>query len=212
MSYLIDKFKGIYRIKAPVDLETNDYPRKLNGAYEDIDCYIDCMNNVKVFHYGHNILQAYIPSIGRGHNYIKVLQIKRPDMIFDIEESDSEVLFKFKYADSDEIIPLLKPKTAGAKISPFSSKNRPKSNYKIPDEDLEAYKNIIAKIPQEHILSVTHITNSFIKTLVTKRNTMEDIKADMKLRGVKAKEYIHMIGKWDEYIKYLEKKLQEENL
>lgn len=204
MSYIIDKFKGIYRIKAPIDLETNDFPRKLNGTYEDIDCYIDCMNNVKIFYYGRSILQVYVPSIIRGHNIVKAIQQINPNLIFDVEEGDSEVWFNFKYSDSDQVIPVLKPKTSGANISPFSSRNRPKSDYKIPDKDLEAYKNIVAKIPPEKVLSITHITNSFVKTLVTKKNTMEHIKADMRLHGVKAKEYIHMIGKWNEYIKYLE--------
>lgn len=31
MSYLTDKFKGIYRLKVPIDKNTNDFPRKPNG-------------------------------------------------------------------------------------------------------------------------------------------------------------------------------------
>lgn len=204
MSYLTEKFKGVYRIKAPIDAMTNDFPRKLNDTYEDIDCYIDCQNNIKIYYYGHSILQAYVPSIGRGHNIIKSINQINSKLIFDIEETDSEILFKFKYVDSDKIIPLLKPKTCGAKISPFSSKNRPKSVYKIPDEDLKAYKNIVAKIPPESILTLTHSTNFFIKSLATKKNPIEKIKADMKLKCLKGKEYIHSIGKWEEYINYLE--------
>ena len=130
------------------------------------------------------------------------------DIIFNIEETDSEILFKFHYKDSDKIIPLLKPRTNGASISPFSSKNLPRNkDYKIPDENLIAYKNIVAKIPPERILTLTHSTNNFIKSLVTKKNTYENIKADMKLKGLKNKEYIHSIGKWNNYIDYLEKEL-----
>lgn len=128
-------------------------------------------------------------------------------MIFDIEETDSEVLFKFKYVNSDKIIPLLKPKTSGAGISPFSSKNLPKTDYKIPDEDFIKYKNIVSKIPQNEILRITHTSNEYLKSLVTKKQTWEDIKTDIKLKGLKAKEYLHSIGKWDEYIKYLEENL-----
>lgn len=51
------------------------------------------------------------------------------------------------------------------------------------------------------------MTNNFLKTLVTKKNRWEDIKADMALKGLKGKEYIHSIGKWSEYIAYLEKEL-----
>lgn len=120
-------------------------------------------------------------------------------------------MFKFHYKDSDKIIPLLKPRTSGASISPFSSKNLPRNkDYKIPDENLIHYKNIVAKIPPERILTLTHSTNNFIKSLVTKKNTYENIKADMKLKGLKNKEYIHSIGKWNDYIHYLEKELEKE--
>ena len=41
IAYLYDKFKGIYRLKVPIDSHTNDYCRKLNGTYEDVDMYIE---------------------------------------------------------------------------------------------------------------------------------------------------------------------------
>ena len=209
ISYLIDKFKGIYRIKVPYNLSTNDFNRKLNGTLEDIDCYIDCQNGNKVFHYGRDILQAYIPSLGRGHNIIKTINEIDSSSIFDIEETDSEIIFKFKYADSDKIIPLLKPRTSGSNISPFSSKNLPKNkDYIIPDDELTLYKEIIAQIPSEGILAITHTTNKFVKTLATKKNTIENIKADMKIKGLKGKEYIHSIGQWNNYIKYLKEELK----
>ena len=185
-----------------------DFSRKINGTYEDIDMYIDCQYGNKVFHIGDNVLQAYIPSLIRGHNIIKEIQKNNPSIIFNVEETDSEILFKFKYPNSNKIIPLLKPKTNGANISPFSSKNLPKNkDYVIPDEDLNKYKEIVRKIPQNRILDITHNTNNFIKSLSTKRNPIENIKADMKLKGLKGKEYIHSIGKWNEYIKYLDKNL-----
>lgn len=207
-SYLIDKFKGTYRIKVTYNQWTNDFTRKLNGNLEDIDCYIECSHGNKVFHYGRDILQVYIPSLGRGHNILKSINEIDQSIIFDIEETDSEILFKFKYADSDKIIPLLKPKTSGANISPFSSRNLPKNKtFKIPDEQLEAYQEIVSKIPQERILTLTHRTNSFIKSLATKRNPIENIKADMKLKGLRGKEYIYSIGEWDNYIKFLKENI-----
>ena len=209
-NYLVSHYKGVYRIKAPYDSK-NQFPRKLNGTFEDIDCYIDCQFGNKIFYYGRNKLHAYIPSIGRGRNIIKHINENfGSEIIFNIEETDEEVLFLFSTKDADKIIPLLKPKTSGANISPFSSKNLPKNkNYKIPDdENLIAYKNIVAKIPPERILTLTHTTNNFIKSLVTKKNTWEDIKADMALKGLKGKEYIHSIGEWNNYIKYLQENLK----
>lgn len=207
-SYLIDKFKGTYRIKVTYNQWTNDFTRKLNGNLEDIDCYIECSHGNKVFHYGRDILQVYIPSLGRGHNILKSINEIDQSIIFDIEETDSEILFKFKYADSDKIIPLLKPKTSGANISPFSSKNLPlNKDFKIPDEELQSYKDMLANIPENKRLSIGITTNNFIKTLATKKNPIENIKADMKLKGLKGKEYIFSIGQWSNYIKYLKENL-----
>lgn len=209
IGYLYDKFKGKYRVLCPVNKDTNDFNRKLNGTLEDIDCYISCQYGNKVFYYGHNTLQAYIPSLIRGHNIIKTIQQSDPSLIFGIEETDSEILFKFKYVNSDKIIPLLKPRTSGSQISPFSSKNLPKSNFKIPDDKLTQYKEIISKIPPEKLLTIGRMTNLFLQTLITKKNTWENIKSDMRLKCVKGKEYICMINKWDEYLEYLENEIKE---
>lgn len=203
---MIDKFKGIYRLKCDYDLRTNDYNRKLNGTLEDMDIYVTCQYGNKVFHYGRDVLQAYIPSLQRGHNIIKTIQQIEPNIIFNIEETDSEVLFRFKYVNFNKIIPLLKPKTNGANISPFSSKNLPKNkDFKIPEEELVTYKQIVQRVPKERILTLTHSTNDFIKSLATKKNPIENIKADMKLKGLKGKEYIYSIGKWNEYLNFLYK-------
>ena len=211
---MITHYKGIYRIKVPYNLSTNQFSRKSNENFEDIDCYIDCKYGNKVFHYGHSILEAYIPSIIRGHNIIKYINDNfGKDVISNVIETNAEVFFRFNAKYDDKIIPLLKPKTSGASISPFSSKNLPKNkDYKIPDEELSMYKNIVAKIPRERILNITHITSDFIKSLTTKKNNLENIKADMALKGLKGKEYIHSIGKWDEYIKYLKERMNENGL
>ena len=153
-------------------------------------------------------MEAYIPSIGRGHNIIKAIQEEiGNDIIFNTYETDSEVLFQFKAKNMDKLEKYLKPKTNGARISPFSSKNLPKTKYNIPDEDLVTYKNIIQKLGKNRIIELTHISNNYLQSLVCKKNTWEDIKADMTLKGLKGKDYIHSIGKWNEYIKYIEKRI-----
>ena len=118
---MIDKYKGRYRLKAEYDLDAFQFPRKLDGTYEDIDVYIDCRFGNRVYHFGQNVLQAYVPSIMRGHNIIKAIKKDYGDVLFDIEETDGEVLFKFKAKNGDKIIPLLKPRTSGASISPLLS-------------------------------------------------------------------------------------------
>lgn len=192
-------------------MDTNTFPREYTGLYSENDIYIDCYKNVRIYHYGNRTLMAYIPSIGRGHNIIKLINEIESDLIFDIEETSQEILFKFNYKHSDKIIPLLNPKTSGANISPFSSRNLPRNkDYRIPDEKFVSYKEIVSKIPRERMIDITHTTNNYLKSLTTKRNTWEDIKADMAKKCLKPKEYIHSIGKWNDYINYLRKELKYE--
>lgn len=159
-------------------------------------------------------MQAYIPSIGRGHNIIKAIKEQiQEDIIFDVEETDSEVLFKFNARHIKDLESILKPRTSGASISPFSSKNLPKNkDYKIPDEDLMLYKELVANLPQNQLILVGKYTNSFLQSLVTKKNTWENIKSDMALKGLRGKEYIHSIGRWQKYVSFIDKKLNEEKV
>lgn len=202
------KYKGKYRLRANIDKSTNNFPREYNDQFSDNDVYIDCQKNIRIHHYGKQILETYIPSIGRGHNIIKAIQSELgKDIIYNIVETDSEILFQFNSKHMEQLEPYLKPKTSGADRSPFSSKNIQKSKYEIPDEELSAYKKIVENIPQNQLIAIVHTTNNYLKSLATKKNTYDDIKADMALKCLKVKEYIHSIGKWDEYINYLNEEL-----
>ena len=119
-------------------------------------------------------------------------------------ENASEVEFKFNAKNIETIAKYLKPSTYGADISPFSTRNLPKSNYQIPEADLKRYKEVVEKKFGEDYLSVHHKTKEYLKKLTTKKNPLENIKKDMKMKCMKPKEYIHYIGKFEEYLKFLE--------
>ena len=139
-------------------------------------------------------------------------ELNKSEFIFNIVETDSEILFQFHSKHLKELENILNPKTNGSDRSPFSSKNLPKVKYDIPLEDLDMYKLIVENIGKNRILELSHMTNSFLQSLETKKNTWENIKADMALKCIKGKEYIHSIGKWDDYIKYLESNLWREKI
>ena len=215
------KYKGKYRLMAEIDQNTNDFPRDETGKIEENDVYIQCSKNCKVYHYGKSVLVAYIPSLGRGHNILLSIakdklgiedridyeelyrKLEKENTVFDIVENDSEIEFKFNAKNIEYIMQYLNPKTSGCNISPFSARNLPKSDYKIPDEDLVAYNKIMAEKYSERFLDIRHITNNFLKSISNKQCNEEKIKADMKLKCMKPKQYIHFIGKWDEYLKVL---------
>ena len=217
------QYKGKYRIKANIDKETNDYPRNEQGNIETDDLYIKCIHGSQIYHYGHSVLIAYIPSIGRGHNILRAMgeellgtskklsyeelfeKLEQDGTIKNIVENDKEIEFSFNSSNIEFVAKYLKPCTSGANISPFSTRNLPKTKYNIPNEDLNAYRNIVAKKYAENNLSLTHRTNEFLKTLSTKKNSWQNIKSDMRFKGLKGKEYIHCIGKFNEYLIYLNK-------
>lgn len=71
--------------------------------------------------------------------------------------------------------------------------------------DLQEYKEIINKIPKENILIIKNLTSQFLSDILKKDKAYRrvDVNADMKKKMLKGKEYIHYIGKWSEYIKFL---------
>lgn len=221
MNYLL-KFKNTYRILPTLDQNTNDFIRNDDGSICDNDIYIACYNNCRIYNYGHIDnkkpvwLYAYIPSIGRGHNIIKAVKEKEIEYV-DYIETDEEVEFKFKASDIEVIAELMKAKTAGASISPFSSKNLPKSDVKIPTDKIAPYKEITSVIPKGDLLFIHRVTTAFLNDILQKRlrreakNKKFDIGKDMRSMclGRQTKEYIYVKGFWDEYLKYLEKEIEK---
>lgn len=232
MAYYLSRYVGIYRIKSHIDETTNDFPRDEEGKLEQNDVYIKCEKGGQIYHYGHSTLVCYIPSIGRGHNILKQLgqdlginlsaygesfnyekfykDLYSKKIVFDIEETDEEILWKFDNKNMNIIANYMKPLTSGASISPFSTKNLPKAKYTIPAEDIDKYKKICQAHPEFSPLQIANISSNFIFNVIPKKNKNyknQDMKALMKLKMLKSKEFIHVLGMWEEYLEYLENNL-----
>jgi len=179
-------------------------------------------------------LEAIIYSTGRGKNIIKSFyeiktgnnleefnennmfdfdklenKILELNLMKDIYVADGEVYFKFYDKDISIIADLMKAKTSGANIRPFSTKNLPKKKYQIPTGKLHEYKEITSVVPQGDLLIISRITKRFMVDILRKKAKVLDINADMKLKMLKGKEYIHYMGYFDDYLKYLKKNLKE---
>lgn len=219
MNYLM-RYKGKYRLLPQLDQNTNDFPRDIDGSIDDTDIYISCQHGCKIFLYGHinNTkpvwLQAYIPSINRGHKIVKTLKEKNVILV-DYKENDEEVEFKFKASDIDIVAELMKAKVAGADISPFSVRNLPKSDVEIPMVEITKYKEITNVIQKGDLLIISRLTNSFLDDILQKslRKSTKDKSYDYKLdiRKMKMarqiKEFIYIKGLWNDYLDYLEKEI-----
>lgn len=233
MSYYLNKFKGKYRLISDIDENTNDFPRDETGKIEDNDVYIKCKKG-KIYHYGRNTLVCYVPSLGAGRNVLKSIAEKQgvdlnkyfyeennnkiydyenfyekllsTNILFGIEETDSEVLWKFKDKDIKLMAEVMQAQTSGADISPFSTRNLPKVKYEINNDDLREYKKITNQISEGNFLIISQLTNRFMSEIMSKSKAYKgkNLKEIQKKKMIKSKkEFIHSEGFWDKYIQFL---------
>lgn len=210
--YLVNHYKSIYRIMPVIDKSTNDFARDYTGKIDKDNVYIACYYDIKIWHYGGSKLIAYIPSLQRGHNIIKSLK-KAGVNVFDCDDSDEEVIFKFDASDIETVTSFIKPKTSGAAISPFSSKNLPKANVDIPEDKLAKYKSLISKL--DNPLAIRGFNTSFLDNVLAKklrpkgRRKPFDYKSDMMAMKLShdVKGYIWSKGLFEDYLEFLEKEI-----
>lgn len=222
MSKYLLKYKGQYRILPEIDIKTNDFPRDDNGNI-DSECglYITCQHGCMIYdygQYGHREMQlcAYIPSLKRGRNIKRELK-KQKIQFYDYDESDEEVMFKFSSGDIDAVAKLLKAKTSGASINPFSTKNLPKSKESMPDEEITRYKAVISKLDKNDMLAIKNANNHFMNDVLAKKlrekgkRKLYDYATEQKQMGLSrdVKLYIYKKGMWEEYLEYLNKELNK---
>lgn len=217
MADYMTRYKGKYRLLAEIDNSTNDFPRDSDGGISDsVGVYITCSNGNKIYSYGKNSsnrmqLGAYIPSLTRGRNIKKELtKLKIPFDNYD--ESSCEVMFTFPATEIDTVAKLLKAKVSGASISPFSNKNLPKSNAKLPDEEVQKYKDMTSKLHDGDWLIIKDINKKFMDEVLAKKlrekgkrkpfDYRSDQKAMMLTKDTKM--YIYAKGLYEDYLNYLD--------
>lgn len=223
--YLYSHYKGKYRVLADYDLETNDFPRDGQGNIDSDfnDFYIPGKKGVQIRHAIRNNLGCYVFSTGMARNILTEIYNKESThtapkkletliqhmvdegIIEDYTLYDGEVLFIFKAVHLDDWAKIFKLKTSGAKISPLSIKNLPKSDYIINEEDEEKYEELMSTIDKDQKRNIARKATANITNKLSKKN-----KAEMKQLGMKAKQYIHYKGMWDKLLKEIQKEIKNE--
>ncbi len=210
-NYLYDKFFGKYRILVPIDQRTNDFPRNPHGQIDTDDFYISCRKYGKetgqIYHYGQNTLGVWVIGLIRYRKLLKLCE-ENDVVVSDLREGDDECSFTFNIKDFDFIADYMGASTQGKNIRPFSIKNLPRSMYEIPPEDYREYRKISDSIENNDKLIVPRLTDEFIHKTFGKKSAV-DIRFHKMSR--QKKEYIHMKGKWNEFLDYLRKGVQNEN-
>ena len=125
----LEKYVGTYRVLTELDYGTKDFPRdhtgKIDTSFDDL--YIPCNKGIIKHSYKPHYLVWYSNKLGLGRSVKREFEEKHIE-IFDYDESDSEVLIWFDEKDFKKVASIIKPKTKGKKISPFSSRNLTKHN------------------------------------------------------------------------------------
>lgn len=230
MAHYLMKYKDKYRVVAQYDKNTNDYPRLLDGSIDPSfsDLYIKCKNGNYIYHFGRSTLVAVYLSIGKGRNAIRAIyektirnlpetiiwadiykELEEKEVLFDVEETDEEFFFKFKDKNFDIIAEVIQPSTFGAGISPYSTKNLPKTKYTIPEADMEEYRKTTSVVDKENMALLAQATRKFIDHISTKNLTSQDIKADMKKQGLSGRNYFHANGYWSQYLDFIKTYIQK---
>lgn len=219
--YLLNNYKGKYRVLAELCTDTNDFPRDSEGNIDEgCALYIPCKYNGKIYAYGRDgkymQLCAYIPSRTRGRN-IKKQMDKDKVSYHHYDETDEEVTFRFPSTEIDAVAKLVGAKVSGANISPFSTKNLPRTKVEIPTDKMQEYKNITSRLNRNDMLVIKTINKSFMDEILAKKlrpkgqRKMYDYREEQKKLGLSrdTKGYIYTKGLWEEYLEFLDAKITE---
>lgn len=226
MAKYLYKYIDKYRVLAEYDHSTNDYPRdhlgNLDSSFDDF--YIPCQKGGKIIHVQGNKLMYFMPSNKICHNIARDIysekvgtileditteqvydELVKKDIIIGYEILTGETIIYFKDKNMEYIASKVCPKTNGCKIMPLSVKNLPKGRYEIPESDLKDYKDAIYGV--DDMLKISYLNSEFNKIIQKNKGKSFNIKIETKKVMLKKKEFIHSIGMWDEYVKFLKKEL-----
>lgn len=201
--YLL-KYVGTYRVKAEIDYFKNDFPRNDAGQIDESfdDLYIPCAKGViKHTYLGNDILVVcFYDKIGTANNVYKELLNKYPKLDIEFENDGCDGFIYFDSHDINKIATIIKPRTSGAKINPFSNTNLPKPEYKIPSKDLNDLYSITKDLDRIHTMQFFKQVNVDFTKKLTK-----ELKQELKQTRLGFREFIHSKNLWQDYVKFVTK-------
>lgn len=197
-----------------------------HGVGNILSCYIPSKSR------GMNILrQMFIEKISSNDKNINDIdyvaeKLVEMQILLEIDVLDVEVYFTFKTSQIDYIAKLVGARTSGASISPLSVKNLPKNHYEIPEGDSKQYSELIKLLPKRTMerqgkdgktlkveipdgVIVNNIMKGFEAVIKKNKGKGYDLNAEQRKVGLKGREFIHSIGMWNEFIKYVTKETEK---
>lgn len=205
----LNKYVGKYRVLPRYDLSTMDFPRDENGNLDESfdDLYIPCRRGEIRHSYrdtrGYEVLCWYTDSATQGKNVYNELS-KDKDLWLEVDDIDQfDYFIYFNANDIEKIAAVVEPKTSGAKITPFSSRNLPKTPYEIPEADLAEYKKAIDGLEMLDVLKLYKDFEAEIPKIKGKGFDLKQAKINSHLKG---RALFHSIGVWSDFIKFIQER------
>lgn len=210
----LTKYVGTYRVKAELDEDEHDFPRTDSGSLDPTfdDLYIPCKRGIiKHTYIGNDILCiCFYDSIKTGNGVYREIKDKYPKIELELDNSVNDVYIYFHAEDIKKIATIIHPRTSGSSIAPFSNKNLPKVEYKIPAKDMSILYDItkdLSKVETMHFYK--NLNNKFINGIRKLDGKKFDAKEAYKKSRMGAREFIHSYGLWDKYVAYAKKYIKE---
>lgn len=217
--YLL-KYVGKYRVLTELTTDTQDFVRDYDGEiHSDYDeLYIPCNYDGKIKHTYSDSILAYFTD--RSSTYKRVIkELTNSNIKFNTDEIGVEFIIYFSDSDMPKVAKIVGAKTSGKKIHPFDDVNIPDRvvpkntkvapsatiGYSIPARDKGLYYAAMSSIKDRKIKNEfkKNVTEKFIKTL-----NDSDFTRKCENMQMKPIEYIHYIGKWDNYISYIKENIK----
>ena len=214
--YLL-KYVGKYRVLCDYNLDNPTCINSKEFKEQCNDLYIPCSKGViKHTFIGDDILACcFYGSIGKFRNVVK--EFKQNNIECESEEVGIDGLIYFNAKDINRIAKIVKPRTSGKGISPFSLKNVPKEyrkakkkEFEVPDAELEKLKELTKNLTHvEKMQFSRRCGNEFLKILANKHDKCKDYKEFKKINCLNNNQYIYHAGYWKDYIDYIEKEVNK---
>ena len=206
----LEKYVGKYCVRAELDPDTDDFPRDSNGKiYESFeDLYIPCAKGIIKHTYENDLLALYILEKPKTGESVKK-RFNDENIWYRDESFGVDTLLFFHESDLKKVAKIVKPRTKGKGISPFSKKALDNSyeKFEIPKDDLIKFKEITDKLDLEHMAKIQFIKKTlkdFDTVIQKKKGSRYDISKQRKESSLKPKEFIYSIGMWDEYLDFVQ--------
>lgn len=202
----LEKYTGKYRVLGEIDKSINDFPRDIDGnidkSYEDL--FIPCSRGKCVIKHTYEkdiLVICFYDKVNTARNVYEELKNKYSNIYLKLELIGIDGLIYFNANDISKIATIIKPRTSGASIKWWSSRNLPKVHYELPKECIEEFNSITKDLDRTQKM---HFGRYLSSLFLTENN----LKEDQKLSRLSVKEYIHKNGYWNDYLKLAKKEIK----